>query len=201
MATQQAGNHPAGGRRASKIARLVCFFIVVWASTQSAAAGFLKEYPIDVFSVLNVDGDGYTTVLNNGTELRLTGPNDGSGNPGSTQFMTTAVADGSVTFGYVYSTADDPGFDSAGYLLAGRFIQLADTSGQSGLVTVPVSRGDSFGFWVWSADNQGEPGILIIGSSIPSTTTSTPEPVTTLPVALAIGAAAVAMARRQSKQS
>lgn len=150
---------------------------------------------------------GFTYSASTG-QLVITGPNDGSGNPGTADFFTTASSSGSVTFDFSYASADPwPTFDCAGYLLAGTstsacnvyppdnvFTMLADTDGQAGAgITFSIAAGQVFGFSVQTADNTGEPGILTISNIQFSAQTSDPpgipEPATfviALPALIAI---------------
>ena len=146
--------------------RLICLFpcVLLFSSAfvPSATAGFLAPYSLSNFSLVNNEGDGSAAVFNNGATLVFTGPNDGSGLPGYTDLFTTSLATGVFQFSYVYTSLDDPTFDSAGYLLDGAYYFLADTSGESGTVTVPILAGEQLGFRMVTADNQYEPGILTV---------------------------------------
>lgn len=135
-----------------------------------AQAGFIGEYAPGNFTLSNANGDGTAVVSADGSTLTLTGPNNGSGLPGSTGLITVAKGTGLVEFQYLYSTLDlwDPGdpaatpYDYAGYLLSSAFTELANQDGQSGTASFAVSLGQTFGFRVVSADNTGEPGILTV---------------------------------------
>jgi hypothetical protein len=94
--------------------------------------------------------------------LILTGTNDGSGLPGATNLTIPAEAAGMFEFSYIFTTVDDPGFENAGYLLAGVFQPLADTNGESGSVMVPLYSGEIIGFSVSSMDNTGGAGVLTV---------------------------------------
>ncbi len=113
-------------------------------------------------------------------QLILTGPNDGSGFPGTTDFVATAASSVSITFYYTFTTWDDPSWEYAGYILTDNysidcsscFYQLADTDGEQGSFTLNVLPNETFGFRVGSVDNTGYPGILTVGSVDPAV----PEP-------------------------
>jgi hypothetical protein len=130
------------------------------------------------FVLTNTNADGSASVSSDVSTLSIVGPNNGSGEEGTTDLVATAAADGTVTFTWSYSSADDPQADAAGYLLDGVYTQLADTGGQSGSTQFAVSAGQSFGFEVNSQDNQGEPGILEVSGFSAPQAAATPEPAT-----------------------
>ena len=134
-----------------------------------AHAGFVGDYALNQFTLANTNADGFVSTPDNGLTAVLTGGNNGSGLPGTTDLLTTATGTGTVAFHYTYSALDFPGFDYAGYLVDSAFMQLADTDGQSGDATFTVTAGQMFGFRVGTLDNSGEPGILTISNfSAPS---------------------------------
>jgi hypothetical protein len=106
--------------------------------------------------------NGTAESFDAGLSLLLTGPNDGSGESGTTDFITTLAHGGLFQFDYQYSSLDDPSNDFAGYVLNGVFFWLADTAGESGTISLPVSGGETVGFRINSLDNLGEPGVMAI---------------------------------------
>ncbi len=176
--------------------------LFLFAVPQSAKADFIGNYPLSDWSLFNVDVGGPTgngcfvdpngplasanvgvpgcwITPDDGASIVLTGPNDGSGLPGTTEFLIGAGTEGTVQFNWSYSSQDSAGFDNAGFLADGVFTQLANSDGQSGTASFTVTAGESFGFCMGSVDNQGEPGILtIFGFSAPghgsAVTQSTP---------------------------
>jgi hypothetical protein len=165
----------------------------------AARAAFLFGFaPQNSFSLVNTNADGSVTVQSN--SIVLTGGNNGSGNPGTTDFVGTAVSSGTVNFNWSYSSLDVPGFDFAGYLLNGNFFPLADTDGQFGVspcatCSFHINTGQSFGFRVGTADNQGEPGILTVTAA--AVTSAVPEPGTASTLLLVTGITVVGRSRRQ----
>jgi hypothetical protein len=157
-------------------------------------------YPLSGFTLVNTP----TNLLTNGTaamegqSLVVTGGNSGTGEPGTTTLTTTALANGQIAFLYSYSSLDSRGYDAAGYLLNGLYVDLADASGASGEVQFNVTAGEKFGFEVTTQDNQFEPGVLAI-SNVGTLTSATPEPGTGPVVLLAIGAALVAVGLRSAR--
>ena len=150
------------------------------------------------FTLTNTNSDGSATVSSDGSTLTIIGPNNGSGEPGTTDLLTTAFASGLVSFQWAYSSLDTPGADSAAYVLNGSAVQLADTDGQTGTTQFSVNAGDLFGFEMASLDNQGEPGILTVTDfSAPAATSVSPEPGTAMLLFIS-GAAGLAMYRTKA---
>jgi len=179
----QTGSRPA----ASHFLWMLCFCLTLGISpwlTQQAKADFIEQYPLADFTLTNSPNsiltDGF--VMMSGSSIVLTGGNSGSGEPGTTDLVTTAAQAGLIQFDYSYSSLDLPKLDYAGYLLNGTFVQLADTDGESGFVQFNVSLGEPFGFWVATVDNQGEPGILTVSSA----DAAAPEPRTGLMLVIGI---------------
>jgi hypothetical protein len=148
------------------------------ASGASAAtvSGFQDAYDPINWTFTNSNADGFVNTGGAPASISLTGGDNGSGDPGTTDYTTTAAAAGTVTFDWNYSSSDDPGWDGFGYLLNGSFSFLADSSGQNGTSTFNVLAGDSFGFRIFTDDNRLGPGSVTISNfSAP-----VPEPSTVL---------------------
>ena len=143
--------------------RLMCVPVLLgMALAKPAAASFVDGYaPVD-FTLINVNADGTAAWGDGGVSLSLTGGNNGSDAPGTTDVTIAALGSGTVYFTYAYASPDTPTYDYAGYLLAGSFVPLADTDGNSGAVTFQIDSGQTFGFRVGTADNTGEPGIFTV---------------------------------------
>ena len=176
-----------------------CFALIFSAAcAQQGHAGSIVNFQLNDFTLSNTNGDGSALTAAGGSTLIFTGPNNGSGLPGSTDLTTLAKGTGLVQFQYTYSTLDvwDPSDptatpnDYAGYLLGSTFTQLANQDGQSGTVSFPVSLGQLFGFRIVTVDNLGEPGILTISNfTAPGGAASIPEPGTWSLLLVAGGAA------------
>jgi PEP-CTERM motif len=187
--------------------RLRTIFVFCWALglsslalTSPAQAAFTGPYAFNQFTLTNTNADGVAITPDGGLSIVLTGGNNGSALPGTTDLVTVAAGTGAVQFHYSYSSLDFPGFDFAGYLLGAAFTQLADTDGQSGTAMFAVNSGQKFGFRVGTADNTGEPGILTISSfTAPAGTASVPEPGTAPMLLLAMAGAAIALHQRVSR--
>ncbi len=138
-----------------------CALTLAGTFAREAQAGLIGAF--QNFTLTNSTlANGYAESFDDGTALLFTGPHDGSGEYGTTDLTTVVYSSGLFQFDYVYSSLDNPGFDFAGYLLNGRFIWLADTTGQSGTVSLPMLGGETAGFRIGSADNLGEPGVMTI---------------------------------------
>jgi hypothetical protein len=189
-----------GPRKSTRLGSILALALIGLLSSfaPTARAAFLFDFaPQNSFSLVNTNADGSVTVQSN--SIMLTGGNNGGGGPGTTDFLGTAVSSGTVSFNWSYSSLDSPGFDFAGYLLNGSFFPLADTDGQSGVSPCPtcsfhVNTGQSFGFRVGTADNQGEPGVLTVTAAA---TSAVPEPGTASTLLLVIGITVAARRRRQ----
>jgi len=150
---------------------LTCSITFISLFAAPATAGFLFDFaPQSAFTLTNTNADGSVNV--SAGSVILTGGNNLSLEPGTTDYVATATSSGLVNFDWSYSSLDSPGFDFAGYLLAGNFVSLADTDGENGTGTFSVVTGESFGFRVGTADNSGEPGVLTVNA----VTSSVPEP-------------------------
>jgi hypothetical protein len=167
---------------------LVFALAVCFGLTPEAHAGSITAFSLQ-FTLTNTNADGSVQVSGDGLSVALTGGNNGSGLPGTTDFLTSALADGVVNFAFSYASLDTPTFDFAGYLLGSTFVQLADTDGEFGNATFPVTLGESFGFRVGTVDNEGEPGILTVSNFSAPGSAAIPEP-GTLPLAI-LGTAAI----------
>jgi len=147
----------------------------------------------------NTNADGTVSTPGAGVSAILTGGNNGTGLPGTTDLTIVPAVLGMLHFDYSYTSLDGPGFDWAGYLLGQTSVELVDTDGQSGSATIAVNPGERFGFRVGTMDNTGEPGILTISSfSAPAAGAEVPEPATlsSVVIGLALTGAARLIRRR-----
>jgi hypothetical protein len=152
-----------------------CMSALAWASVGQAHAGFIGAF--QDFSLTNsAFANGYAETFDGGLSLLFTGPNDGSGEYGTTDLTEVVGGSGMFHFSYAYSSQDEAGYDFAGYLQNGSFFGLADTDGQSGTVNLPVLADDIVGFRIVSVDNLGEPGVMSITDFSSPGSTEAPEP-------------------------
>jgi len=124
-------------------------------------AAFIAPYAPGDFALSNTNADGFIDFRSPNL-LVITGGNSGSGLAGSTNLLVSAAGAGMVSFNFAYETLDDVLAEVAGYMLGGTFTQFADRNGTSGQVSFAVTPGQTFGFQIDTADNQGEPGYLTI---------------------------------------
>ncbi len=180
--------------------------LILFAMVPGAQASFIGDYALSNFTLNNIFADGSASSPDGTETLVLTGPNDGSGNFGITDYTVMATQNGLVQFDWSYSSLDTPTYDFAGYIINSAFTSLADTDGEFGTTSFSVNTGDVFGFRVVSLDNQGEPGILTVTDfSAPGDSSSqgdtVPEPAMTPVLAAVIGAALIGqrVARRRKE--
>jgi hypothetical protein len=143
------------------------------AAIPHAKAAFISDYAIDMFTLSNTNANGSVITPDAGLSILLTGGNTGSGLPGITDFTVTAAASGVVEFQFSFLSLDSKKAvcgtnsnlpcDYGGYLAGNVFTQVADDTNQvSGTVSFNVVAGQTFGFRVGTADNNGEPGVLTV---------------------------------------
>ena len=150
--------------------------------TSHAKADFSGPYDLSnwVFSNTNADG---SWSFNSGppVELFLTGGDNGSGLPGTTNFTFTAFESGTVSFNWGYNSTDSGDWDGGGWLLNGVYTQLANNAAQvpnfDGFTSFNIQVGDVFGFRVRTEDNFFDPGVLGI-TNFNVATAPVPEPST-----------------------
>jgi hypothetical protein len=164
-------------------------------------AAFVNSYAPENFTLNNsAFTDGYALPAADGSLVILNGGNSGSGEKGTTDYTTTAAASGIVSFTYEYGSIDDPGYDSAGYLIDSVYTALIDTAGlPPATAQFFVNSGQTFGFSVWTKDNQAGRGTLLVSEfSAPeaSVAATVPEPGTA--AAMVVGFALLALRRRRN---
>ena len=190
-----------GGMKPRSTRLGVFVFSLIFAFGVPATAGsFTGSYDLSNWTLINTNADGSAMTPDLGLSLILTGGNNGSGNPGITDFVITAPASGTISFQWNYSSLDATTpvcgpfgnliCDDGGYLLNSVYTGLADDTTQgSGSTSFLVTSGESFGFRINTADNQGEPGILTITDFSGPVDASVPEPGT---FSVVLGLAAMA---------
>lgn len=180
-------------RRATYPLVAVFWAFLLAGAAQASGIGFTGGYSFGDFTFGEGGGifpNGSASSPDSNTVV-LTGSDDGSGLPGTTDLTIAALGDGLFQFSYEYTTLDlfgDPATDPAGYLVDGTFFPFVDPNLFSGTVSVPVLAGDVIGFRVATTDNLFGPGVLTI-TDFDAPLAPTPEPAS-LPLLL-IGAAAI----------
>lgn len=108
------------------------------------------------------DNGGFGSATTDSSTLMLEG-NDVFGSV-LTLYSIKVPGDGTISFDWNYFCIDAPRFDTAGYIVDGRFTLLTDTSGAFGPRFVPVSEGQVFSFFVDTSDGQNGAGVLTISN-------------------------------------
>jgi hypothetical protein len=143
-------------------------YSVAWANPLS-----LSDFTLDNF---NADGSVTTPSSfspGDTSSFDLTGGNNGSGLEGRAEYLWAAPATGTVQFMWSYTSCsplnqptecDSPGYDWSGYVLDYTFPQLTDTdtAGLAYSASFQIQSGETFGWYVGTADNMGGPGTLSV---------------------------------------
>jgi hypothetical protein len=186
---------PQQGRRALPYAIAAVLLIV---APTAAQADFSGPYTPSNWTFSNGSQDGSVDTSGAPASITLTGAD--LGDAVNTDFTITAAGTGNVSFSFQWSSLDEPGLDSGGFLLNDAFTLLADTDGASGSQSFPVNVGDTIGFRVTTEDALFGPGVLTISNfSAPAGVVSTPEPGTL--ILMALGAAGLAVGRLRRRDN
>lgn len=147
------------------VAALVCLTGVEAAN----ALSFQGDFAPANWALTNNDADGSVDLSNTPDFITLTGGDDGSSLPGTTDYTITASNNETIDFDWSYSSIDGAEFDFFARLLNGLPTTLADTDGQSGTDSFSVNTGDIFGFRIATTDNLFGSGIVNVGQNLPTT--------------------------------
>ena len=164
----------------------------VCAAGALAAAG--QAGAVDMFTLGNTNGgDGGVTLLSGGG-FDVFGANNGTsrifgGGPLSslTTYTATSGVAQTLTFDWTYTSADGAGsqYDPGGWILNGTQTQLSPNNlnldSVSGQVTLNLSAGDTYGFYIFSTDSQAGRGDIRVTPARglgASTLSAVPEPAT-----------------------
>src|SRR5262245_53099603 len=134
----------------------------VLAAPVVADADFAGPYTLDNWTLNNDNADGTVSPnIGDAASITIKGGNNQSGDNGTTDFTIAAVASGTWSFDWLYTSLDTDAFDSGGFLLNGTFFPLATNtdSPASGSQSIPVLAGDIIGFRVFTVDNFSAPDI------------------------------------------
>ena len=134
--------------------------------SQATAINLTGAFAPNNWMLTNTEADGSVdTDVSSGTII-LTGDNNGSNLPGTTDWTISinSARAGNISFNWGYSTLDTPGFDSAGYLLNGNYTPLAIKDGDfsTSPVSVNVNINDIFGFRAATSSNSDGPPVLSV---------------------------------------
>ena len=131
-------------------------FLCLILSFGTVNANFSDGYDVINWSQ-SLDG-GVIDLSGAPDSVNLISNNLGTGAAANTDFTTTALADGMVSFDWVFMTADEgPDYDPFGYLVNDIFTQLTldgSSGSQSGSTMFAVLAGDIFGFSARTLDSQ-----------------------------------------------
>jgi hypothetical protein len=164
---------------------LVFVCLLLWltmTSTCKADSLFNGIYDVGNWTTTLTNSDGAVDTSSAPDFITMLGGDNGSNGPGEILFSMIAPKNDSFAFNWTYLTFDSDGaaFDPAGYEIDGVKTQLSPSSSESGFLgtgvtTVNLATGDSFGFYVDSTDNNLGRAILQVSAG---DSTSVPEPST-----------------------
>ncbi len=126
-------------------------------------------------------GDG--SISGTYPQFTITGSDNNSGGDIAYYTETVPLGQTSITFTWQYTTADSYGAveDPGGYVLGDTLYTLS-VDGEdpgtvdSGTVTLALTPGQTFGFFVDSIDSEGGAAMLAINESLPATPPPPPPP-------------------------
>jgi len=146
----------------------LCAAGVVASASQAAAS-------VDMFTLGNTNGGDGGVILSSGGGFDVFGADNGTsrifgGGPLSslTTYTATSSGDQTLTFDWTYTSADGAGsaYDPGGWVLNGVQTQLSPDDllldSASGQLTLNLSAGDSYGFYIYSTDSQAGRGDIRI---------------------------------------
>ncbi len=148
----------------------------------SAQAAFINPYGVSNWTLTNTNADGFVDTSSAPNQITLSGGNKGilSG-IGRTDYTTTAIGSGQVSFSWNYSTQDffsslDPFRfvlnNTVTNIFPNNILNAFQKSG-SGTFTTTVAQGDVFGFRVATGNGGGRGSVTISNFNAP-----VPEPST-----------------------
>lgn len=131
--------------------------IVLPIGQAKAATGFQGAYDPANWTLSNANGDGYVDTTGAPNSIRLVGSDNYSYSYGMVDYTVPVECSGQISFSWNYHTDDwSPAYDPAGYVVNGVYNQIVYDWGpndQSGVATVSVNAGDTFGFRIITVDN------------------------------------------------
>lgn len=132
-------------------------------SVRAQILNFTGPYDVNNWTTTAPIGGSIDTSSAPGS-VSVIGPDQGIG--GYIDFTITAVATGTVSFDWNYTSPDDPFADKADWLLNGSstYIFGNTTTTGSGTVSFTAQQGDSFGFRLESSDGCCGAGQLTVSN-------------------------------------
>ena len=136
-------------------------------SAKPAEAVFVGAYDLANWTLVNTQTDGFANTNGSPEQIQLFSGNNGSGEPGTTDYLVKAVTTEVVNFTWNYSTNDDQAsYDRFFFVKNGNAIDIFSeiaTIGQ-GTYTTTVAVGDLFGLRLDTFDNAGGRGNVTISN-------------------------------------
>lgn len=157
-----------------------CSALALFFTMPAANAAFIGGYDLANW-ILTING-GSIDIGGAPDTLALVSSNDASGNEKNQDITIAASQNGTISFHWIYQTADDGSiYDPFGYLLNSTFVVLSQQKSlpvQFGDVAITVSAGDSFGFRINSTDSENGAGQAVVSafSAAPSIPAPVPLP-------------------------
>jgi hypothetical protein len=154
--------------------------------SQATAFSFAGDFEPSKWTLTNINADGSVDTTNAPLGIILTGGDNGSNLPGTTDWTIPINSASEISFDWSYFTLDTPGFDSAGYLLNGIYTPLAIQDGDfsTSAVSINVITGDIFGFRATTSSNSDGAPVFSVYAYPPA---AVPEPSTILGAVIGLG--------------
>lgn len=153
---------------------------------QSAHAGFIGNYDVSLWTVNLNGGCGFVNTAGAPNSVALTS-NDCGGDDLATDFTITALATGTWSFDWVFTTNDEC-CEDAGYLVNGAFTILVsdvNNSGSSG--PIALTAGDVIGFRANATDGCCGSSTFTVTNFTATDVAGVPEPSTVALVGASFG--------------
>jgi hypothetical protein len=150
-------------------------------------------YAPENWTLTNTNADGAVDYNTNKAQrtVILTGGDNGSNLSGTTDWTIPINSSraGTIRFNWSYFSLDTPGFDSAGFLLNGKYTPLAVKSGDysTSPVSIDLKDGDIFSFRVETSTNTDGLGEFTISDIPRVNVTNVPEPLTVFSSLMVLG--------------
>jgi hypothetical protein len=133
--------------------------------------GFQGAYAPANWIFANDTADGNVNTTNTPASITITGGNNFSTSEGNTNYSITFATNTTVSFNWAYTTTDDAGADYPQVIVNGVASTLQDYSifgsnNQSGTMTVNILAGQTFAFNMFTVDNGGGVGVVIISDLV-----------------------------------
>ena len=169
------------------------------APARAITFGFTGDYAPSNWNLTNLNADGSVNTSNAPNSITLTGGDNGSDSLGITTYSITNTnpLPVNISFNWLYSSLDAPGFDLFAVNQNGSYTTIA-TSDAGGTYTTLIPNGNTFGFSIATNDNLFGRGSVTI-----SDFSATPVPFESnaAPAGMAIVFGALMLRRRLQQRS